>query len=78
MHLGVVIFFLFRIDPFCLLSVDLHRGWDHQDRLFCNVHESSTATAYTSPTDVKELTLEFFENPSALPLNTTSENRDVS
>jgi hypothetical protein len=26
MHLGVVLYFLFRVDPFCLFSVYLHRG----------------------------------------------------
>jgi hypothetical protein len=84
MHLGVVLFFLFRIDPFCLFSVYLHRGWDHQNRLFYNVYESWMAAAYTSPADVKELIPEFFcvpeflENASGLPLTTTTDGRDVA
>jgi hypothetical protein len=76
MHLGVVLYFMFRIDPFCLFSVYLHRGWDHQNRLFCDVYESWMGAAYTSPADVKELIPEFFcvpdflENVSGLPVNT--------
>jgi hypothetical protein len=83
MHFGVVLYFLFRLDPFCLFSLHLHRGWDHRNRLFYNVYESWVSAAYTSPSDVKELVPEFFcvpemfENPGGLPLTTTTEGRDV-
>jgi hypothetical protein len=40
MHLGVVLYFMFRIFPCCLFSVYLHRVWDHQNRLVCDVYES--------------------------------------
>ena len=84
MHLGVVLYFMFRIDPFCLFSIYLHHGWDHQNRLFYDVTESWLAAAYTSPADVKELipqfyTLpEFLSNVSNLPLTTTTEGKNVA
>jgi hypothetical protein len=84
MHLGVVLYFMFRIDPFCLFSIYLHRGWDHQNRLFIDIYESWMAAAYTSPADVKELIPEFFcvpeflSNSSQLPLTTTMEGKDVA
>jgi hypothetical protein len=57
--------------------VDLQRAWDQQNRLFCNVYGSWMAAAYTSPADVKELAPARLENPSALPLTTTTEGGGV-
>lgn len=84
MHLGVVLYFMFRIDPFCLFSIYLHRGWDHQNRLFYDIGESWNAAAFTSPADVKELIPQFFTLPEflsnlgKLPLTTTTEGRSVA
>jgi hypothetical protein len=84
MHLGVVLFFLYRVDPFCLHSLYFHRGWDHQNRLFYDVFESWMAAAFTSPTDVKELVPEFYcfpeflRNINGLPLTTTTDGRSIS
>ena len=84
MHLGVVLYFMFRIDPFCLFSIYLHHGWDHQNRLFYDVYETWMAAAYTSPADVKELIPEFFSVPEfltnvgQLPLTTTTDMKSVA
>ena len=84
MHLGVVLYFMFRIDPFCLFSIYLHHGWDHQNRLFYDVYETWMAAAYTAPADVKELIPEFFSVPEflvnlgELPLTTTTEGKPVA
>lgn len=83
MHLGVVLYFMFRIDPYCLFSIYLHRGWDHQNRLFYDFTEAWNAAAYTSPADVKELipqfytVPEFLTNMSHLPITTNTEGKSV-
>jgi hypothetical protein len=84
MHLGVLLYYMFRLEPFCLFSFQLHRGWDHQNRLFYDVYESWMAAGFTSPADVKELIPEFYclpdflYNSGHLPLTTTTEGRTVA
>lgn len=84
MHLGVVLYYMFRIDPYCLFSIFIHHGWDHQNRLFYDLKETWLAAAYTSPADVKEMIPQFFtvpeilENGSDLPLTTTTEGKEVA
>jgi hypothetical protein len=40
MHLGAVLYYLVRIDPFSLSSLDIHHGWDHPNRMFFDMAQS--------------------------------------
>lgn len=66
MHFGVVIYFLFRVDPFCLFSLYLHHGWDHPNRIFFDMKESWGSAAMYSPSDVKELIPQIVYVPEVL------------
>lgn len=74
MHFGVVLYYMFRIDPFCMFSVYLHHGWDHPNRIFYDIKESWNSAALVSPADVKEMipqiisVPEVYMNTSKLPL----------
>lgn len=83
MHLGVVLFYLFRNDPFCLFSIYFHHGYDHPNRIFHDIAEAWNSSALVSPSDVKEMVPqmyyvhEFLTNTSSLPLTTTTDGRPV-
>lgn len=66
MHLGVVLFYLFRIDPFCLFSIYFHHGWDHPSRLFSDFAEAWLSAAHVSQNDVKEAVPQLFKCPEFL------------
>ncbi|EAY05025.1 Beige/BEACH domain containing protein [Trichomonas vaginalis G3] len=74
MHFGVVLYYMFRMDPFCMFSVYLHHGWDHPNRIFFDIKESYNSAAYQSPADVKEqipqlITVpELYSNISKIPM----------
>lgn len=81
MHFGVVLFFNFRVDPFCLLGIHLNRGWDHPNRIFTSISESWRSASNTTPADVKELTPQLYCAPEILISETTkfiSSERDAS
>lgn len=77
MHFYVVLYFMFRLDPFCFMSILLHKGWDHPSRLFWSLEDSWKAAAYESTSDVKEVIPQFFcvpeifENISNIPATIT-------
>lgn len=83
MHLGVVLFFMFRIEPFSKFSIYFHHGWDHPNRVFFDMEESWMSASYLSPADVKEIIPqlfcipEIFSNVSHLPLTQTTDGRPV-
>ncbi|OHS98977.1 hypothetical protein TRFO_34673 [Tritrichomonas foetus] len=83
MHLGVVLFYLFRNDPFCLFSIYFHHGYDHPNRVFHDIPEAWNSAAIMHPTDVKEIVPqmfcvpEFLTNTSSLPLTSTTDGRPV-
>jgi hypothetical protein len=84
MHLGVVIYYLVRVDPFCLFSFHFHDGWDHPNRMFSDILESWLSAAYFSLSDVKELVPQLLCLPECLvnignmPFAKTTQGRDVS
>jgi len=84
MHFGVVLYFLFRIDPFPIFFFILHRGYDHPNRLFLKIQEAWNTGAFQSPSDVKELipqcykVPEFLENAACLPLTQNHEGHDLN
>ena len=79
MHFGVVIYFMFRIDPFSMFSVFLHHGWDHPNRVFFSLKESWNSAALYSPADVKEMIPhmymlpEMYKGPSVFPLDSKTD-----
>jgi hypothetical protein len=83
MHLGVVLYFMFRLEAFCPFSFQLHHGSDHPNRVFSDLDETWMAAAETSPADVKELIPEFlccpdlFDACSSLHITTTTDRIDV-
>lgn len=83
MHLGVVLFYLFRNDPFCLFSIYFFHGYDHPNRVFHEIAEAWISAAFMSPADVKEVVPqmfcvpEFLTNTSSLPLTSTTNGRPV-
>ena len=83
MHLNVVLFYLFRNDPFCLFSIYFHHGYDHPNRIFHDINEAWNSAALISPADVKEsvpqmfCVPEFLTNTSLLPLTSTTDGRPV-
>lgn len=64
--MGIVLFYLLRLEPFTLLHRQLQGGkLDHADRLFHSV-ESAFQNCLTNSGDVKELVPEFFYLPEFL------------
>ncbi|EAX87850.1 Beige/BEACH domain containing protein [Trichomonas vaginalis G3] len=81
MHFGVVLFFNFRADPFCLLGIHLNRGWDHPNRIFTSVSDSWRSASFSTPADVKELTPQLYNSPEILKSTSfrfVSTERDAS
>jgi hypothetical protein len=63
---GTVLFYLLRMEPFATYSTSLQGGkLDHADRLFHSIPETWT-NCLTNPSDLKELTPEFFFLPDFL------------
>lgn len=64
---GVVLHYLVRLRPFAGLHRQLQGGiFDVPDRLFDSIPRSYDMCSKTSPTEVKELTPEFYSEPSFL------------
>ena len=84
MHFYVVIYFMFRLDPFCFMSILFQKGWDNPNRLFWSLEKSWKSAAYESTSDVKEVIPQFFcvpeifENLSSLPLGKNDDGIDIS
>ncbi|OHT00333.1 hypothetical protein TRFO_08001 [Tritrichomonas foetus] len=84
MHLGVVLFYLIRCDPFSLFSIYFHKGWDHPSRIFSDISEAWLSAALVSQNDVKEVVPqvymcpEFLVNTSNLPFHYTNEDTSKS
>lgn len=84
MHFGVVLYSMFRVDPFTFFSFLLHKGWDHPNRLFYSIRESWMQAAFNSPSDIKEVIPQFFtvpeifENTSQLPLTQNDEGESIA
>jgi hypothetical protein len=74
MHFGIVLYFLFRLDPFCFFSLVLNKGWEHPNRIFSSLEMAWVSAAFESTSDVKEVIPHFFcvpelfENTGRLPL----------
>lgn len=66
LHFGVVVYFMFRIDPFSVYSFILHRGWDHPNRIFLKVNETWLSASMKSQSDVKELVPQMYKVPDYL------------
>ncbi|KAK8798674.1 hypothetical protein WA158_007758 [Blastocystis sp. Blastoise] len=65
-NVGTVLFYLIRTEPFAELNARLQGGhFDWADRLFYSM-EGAWKGIMTSPSDLKELTPEFFYNPHFL------------
>ena len=83
LHYGVVVYFMFRIDPFSIFSFILHRGWDNPQRIFSKVSETWLSASAKSQSDVKELVPQMYKvhdyltNGANLPLIVESKNIDV-
>ena len=63
MHLGVVLYFMSRLDPFSLFGMFIHQGYDHPNRMFYDFNETWASAAYLSPADVKEMIPHIFFLP---------------
>ncbi|OHS94574.1 hypothetical protein TRFO_39228 [Tritrichomonas foetus] len=59
-----VLHYMLRVEPHTMLNLHLHSGWDHKDRLFCDVVESWKSVSESKQTDTKELIPEFYCNPT--------------
>lgn len=65
-NMGIVLFYLLRLEPFTSLHRNLQGGkFDHADRLFHSI-EGAFANCLTNTSDVKELIPEFFYMPDFL------------
>ena len=63
---GAVLFYLARVEPFSTMLLKMQGGkWDVPDRMFLSV-EGAWRGVLEGPTDVKELTPEFFTTPEFL------------
>jgi hypothetical protein len=84
MHLGVVLFYLVRVDPFSMFSLYMYDGWDHPNRMFFDIAETWLSAAYFSLTDVREMVPqlmfvpEVFTNVGKLPLKQTTDGRSIA
>lgn len=66
LHYGVVVYFLFRIDPFSVYFFILHHGWDHPNRVFLKMNETWLSASMKSQSDVKELIPQLYKVPDYL------------
>ena len=79
-----VLHFMMRLEPFTLFNVMLHSGWDHNDRLFCDMQESWRSASGVNQADVKELIPQFYSVPSMylnlnnIPLKTRTDGHPLS
>ena len=84
MHFGVVLHFLFRLDPFSIFFFILHRGYDHPNRMFLKMKETWNSAAIASAADVKELipqmykVPELFVNHANLPITCNQDGEDLN
>ena len=81
---GVVLYFLVRLEPFSQLHVETQDGhFDVPDRLFSSINKT-WQMCYTSLSEVKELTPEFYSlpnflrNESGCPLGTMQDGNTVN
>eukprot|EP00943_MAST-04B_sp_MAST-4B-sp1_P006442 g6442.t1 len=81
---GVVLYFLVRLEPFSQLHVETQDGhFDVPDRLFSSISKT-WEMCYTSLSEVKELTPEFYSlpnflrNESGCPLGTMQDGNEVN
>ena len=65
-HPAAVFHFMLRLEPYTLFFYHLHNGWDHRDRIFCDINESWKSAAEANQTDLKELIPEFYSFPDFL------------
>ncbi|KAG9149667.1 hypothetical protein Leryth_017584 [Lithospermum erythrorhizon] len=64
--MGIVLFYLIRLEPFTALHRNLQGGkFDHADRLFQSI-EGTYRNCLSNTSDVKELIPEFFYSPDFL------------
>ncbi|OHT12749.1 hypothetical protein TRFO_17292 [Tritrichomonas foetus] len=83
-HSAAVMHYMVRIEPYTFFGIHLHNGWDHRDRLFCNIAESWRSASDINQADVKELIPEFytfplmFENPNNLSLGERSDGLSLN
>ena len=67
---GVVLHYLVRVEPFSTLHRTLHgQSFDVPDRLFSSIENTWRQCSRDSPTEVKELTPEWFTDPRFLECN---------
>ena len=84
MHFYIVLYFMFRLDPFCFMSILLHKGWEHPNRMFWSLENSWKTAAYESTSDVKEVIPQFFcvpelfENVSHIPISINLDGESVT
>ncbi|OHT01294.1 hypothetical protein TRFO_31924 [Tritrichomonas foetus] len=63
-HSAAVLHYMLRVEPFTFFEIHLHNGWDHKDRLFCNISEAWRSASDANQADVKELIPEFYAFPA--------------
>ncbi|EAX99693.1 Beige/BEACH domain containing protein [Trichomonas vaginalis G3] len=80
---AAVLHYMMRLEPFTLFNVMLHSGFDHRDRLFCDLYESYRGASGANQADIKELIPQFyvlpamFTNPNGLPLKQRTDGHDL-
>ncbi|EAX85401.1 Beige/BEACH domain containing protein, partial [Trichomonas vaginalis G3] len=83
-HPAAVFHFMLRLEPYTLFFFHLHSGWDHRDRIFCDVNDSWLSASETNQTDLKELIPEFFsfpmflKNTNDLPIQDRTDGKKIS
>ena len=81
---AAVLHYMMRVEPYTLYNVNLHSGFDHKDRLFCNIAESWKSAALSNQADLKELIPQFFciyemlTNVNNLPLSERTDGTNLS
>ena len=81
---AAVFHYMMRVEPYTLYNVNLHSGFDHKDRLFCNISESWKSAALSNQADLKELIPQFFciyemlTNVNNLPLAERTDGTNLS
>ena len=81
---AAVLYFMMRLEPFTLFNVMLHSGWDHKDRLFCDIQETWRGASGGNQADIKELIPQLycvpamFSNPNNLPLKARTDGHELS
>lgn len=82
-HPAGVLHFLMRLEPYTLFNVMLHGGFDHKDRLFCDIGEAWRSASFSSQADVKELIPQayvvpyIYYNINNLPLTERTDGHDL-